>query len=81
MTDSIHSCGYFCKNPACILAQRDELVEKYIAQPATLKGHEIAQVVNALREVALEYHGSEQLRERIAHIVVPLLQAAQPAAS
>ena len=33
MTDLIHSCGYFCLNPACIIAQRDELVAKYIAQP------------------------------------------------
>ena len=47
-----------------------------------LKDHEIAQVVNTLRDVALQFHGAQQLRERIAHIVVPLLknapQAAQP---
>ena len=25
--DEIHSCGYFCDKPACIKAQRDELVK------------------------------------------------------
>ena len=30
MTD-IHSCSYYCTNPACIKAQRDELREKYHA--------------------------------------------------
>lgn len=33
MTDSIHSCGYHCRIPACVLAQRDELVSMYVAQP------------------------------------------------
>jgi hypothetical protein len=26
--DSIHSCSYYCTKPACVLAQRDELVKK-----------------------------------------------------
>jgi hypothetical protein len=28
MTDTIHSCSYYCQIPACIKAQRDELREK-----------------------------------------------------
>lgn len=35
MNDDIHSCSYYCQRPACIKAQRDELVRKYVeAQPA-----------------------------------------------
>ena len=30
MTDDIHSCSYYCDRPACIKAQRDELVRKYV---------------------------------------------------
>lgn len=29
MTD-IHSCSYYCSNPACIKAQRDSLRSKYV---------------------------------------------------
>jgi hypothetical protein len=29
--EDIHSCGYHCQIPACIKAQRDELVRKYVA--------------------------------------------------
>lgn len=39
-----------------------------------VKDHEIAHTVNALRDVALEYAHTAQLRERIAHIIVPLLK-------
>lgn len=28
MTDHIHSCGYHCIVPACVLAQRDELRDR-----------------------------------------------------
>ena len=28
MTDTIHSCSYYCHIPACIKAQRDELRDK-----------------------------------------------------
>ena len=31
MDDSIHSCSYYCTNPACIKAQRDELRGKLFA--------------------------------------------------
>lgn len=39
-----------------------------------MKDHEIAQLVNALRDCAVEYHDAQQLRERIAALVVPALR-------
>jgi hypothetical protein len=38
------------------------------------KDHQIAQTVNALATVAREYGDTQQLRERIAQIIVPLLK-------
>jgi hypothetical protein len=46
-----------------------------LTQPTTvqpLKDHEIAKLVNDLRDVAKEFHGHQSLRERIAHLVLPL---------
>ena len=43
-----------------------------------IKDHEIAAAVNALRDIAVKYHASGQLREQIAALIVPLLRAAQP---
>lgn len=40
--------------------------------PAAPKDHEIRELVNKLTEVARDYHATEQLRERIAGLVVPL---------
>lgn len=42
-----------------------------------MKDHEIAQVVNTLRDLALQYHSHQSLRERIAYVIVPLLRAVQ----
>lgn len=41
------------------------------AQPApvVLKDHQIRELVNQLRDIAIEYHGTQQLRERIALVV------------
>lgn len=39
-----------------------------------LKDHEIAIVVNELRRIALDYGGSQQLREHIAHYIKPILR-------
>ena len=46
-----------------------------VAQAEPLKDGEIAKVVNDLRDVALKFHNTQQLRERISQIVVPLLQS------
>ena len=43
---------------------------------SVLKDHQIAALVNELRDIAVQYHGTQQLRERIAHVVVPVLRAA-----
>lgn len=41
------------------------------AQPATVvpKDHQIRELVNQLRDIAIEYHGTQQLRERIARVL------------
>lgn len=49
------------------------------AAPAVWKDHNTAKMVNDLRDVAIKYHGSQQLRERVARIVRPLA-APQPEA-
>lgn len=43
-----------------------------------MKDHAIADTVNKIRDVALEFHAHGSLRERIAGIVVPLLKPAAP---
>ncbi|EGI6423635.1 DUF551 domain-containing protein, partial [Salmonella enterica subsp. enterica serovar Cubana] len=34
-----------------------------------MKDHQIRELVNDLRDIAVEYHGTQQLRERIARTV------------
>lgn len=34
-----------------------------------MKDHEIRELVNQIRDIAIEYHGTQQLRERIAHAI------------
>ena len=43
----------------------------YAAPPSTaaMKDHQIRELVNELRDIAVEYHGTQQLRERIARTV------------
>ncbi|MDT8624872.1 hypothetical protein RRW91_17505 [Klebsiella grimontii] len=47
------------------------------AQPApvVLKDHQIRELVNQLRDVAIKYHGAGQLREQIARVVRAAFQA------
>jgi hypothetical protein len=46
-----------------------------------MKDHEIAQLVNRLRDIAVKYHAAQQLREQIAievrRAIAPLLQDAR----
>lgn len=37
--------------------------------PVMMKDHQTRELVNSLRDIAIEYHGTQQLRERIAHVV------------
>lgn len=39
-----------------------------------LKDHEVAHTVNVLAEIARDYAGTQQLRERIAQALVPILK-------
>lgn len=44
--------------------------------PVAMKDHQIRELVNDLRDIAIEYHGTQQLRERIARTVrTAMLQA------
>lgn len=47
--------------------------------PVAMKDHQIRDLVNELRDIAVEYYGSQQLRERIAKTVrAAMLQGAEP---
>lgn len=47
-----------------------------VPAPDALDDRKIADTVNQLRDIAIQFHGAQQLRERIAHVVVPLLKVA-----
>lgn len=42
-----------------------------------LKDHEVRTVVNEVRRLALEYGGSQQLRDRLASYLAPILKGQQ----
>ncbi|MBU9200201.1 hypothetical protein KTD31_02120 [Burkholderia multivorans] len=44
-----------------------------------LKDHEIRELVNQLRDTAILFHNTQQLRERISHIVHATLGTREPA--
>ncbi|MEN4502704.1 MULTISPECIES: hypothetical protein [Enterobacter cloacae complex] len=47
--------------------------------PVAMKDHQIRDLVNELRDIAVEYYGTQQLRERIAKTVrAAMLQGAEP---
>ncbi|MGM8775851.1 hypothetical protein ACS6L5_00760 [Enterobacter hormaechei subsp. oharae] len=44
-----------------------------------MKDHQIRELVNELRDIAVQYHGTQQLRERIARTIrAAMLQGAEP---
>lgn len=46
--------------------------------PVSMKDHQIRELVNELRDIAVEYHGTQQLRERIARTIrAAMLQGAE----
>lgn len=50
--------------------------------PVSMKDHQIRELVNELRDIAVEYHGTQQLRERIARTIrAAMLQGAENAES
>ncbi|CAM6775619.1 TPA: hypothetical protein ACF26G_000051 [Klebsiella pneumoniae] len=44
-------------------------VYRHAQQPVVPKDHQIRELVNQLRDIAIEYHGTQQLRERIARVL------------
>lgn len=46
--------------------------------PVVLKDHQVRELVNALRDIAVEYHGTQQLRERIARTVRAAMLQTEP---
>ncbi|EON13115.1 hypothetical protein [Pandoraea sp. SD6-2] len=44
----------------------------------TFDAHEVAMLVNLLRDTAIEFRDAQQLRARIAEIIVPLFEPAAP---
>ena len=55
-----------------------KVIPLYTAPPApiAMKDHQIRELVNDLRDIAIKYHGAQQLRERIARTVrAAMLQA------
>jgi hypothetical protein len=48
--EDIHSCGYHCQIPACIKAQRDELVDKFVKDTADLAVHMFKHYVEGWNE-------------------------------
>lgn len=48
--------------------------ERGVSVDTALDDHQIALIVNQLRDTAIDYHSTQQLRDRIAHIIVPYLR-------
>ena len=63
-----------------IFESREELLEAWNTRTneQELKDHEIAQIVNNLRDIAVQYHNYECLREKIAGVIVPALKTTCP---
>lgn len=58
----------------------DDMVNSYLSEqpsaPASVPGHVIRDVVNKLRDTAIQYHATGQLRERMREAIEPLLAPA-----
>lgn len=55
-------------------------VTTYQPLPVVLKEHQIRELVNKLRDIAIEYHGTQQLREHIACVIRTAISAVAPPA-
>ncbi len=45
-----------------------------LAQMVAVDDRKVADTVNELQHIAIKFHDAQQLRERIAHVIVPLLK-------
>lgn len=72
--------GYIDTLNAYHLSRQKELLYTAPPAPVSMKDHQIRELVNELRDIAVEYHGTQQLRERIARTIrAAMLQGAEPA--
>ena len=55
-------------------------VTTYQPLPVVLKEHQIRELVNKLRDIAIEYHGTQQSREHIACVIRTAMSAVAPPA-
>lgn len=70
-----------CELPGAECETLKDVVPLYTTPPApvAMKDHQIRDLVNELRDIAVEYYGTQQLRERIAKTVrAAMLQGAEP---
>lgn len=69
--DEVDACrAEFLKNCASVKSSTDAgCVTNTRSNCASVKDHQIRELVNELRDIAVEYHGTQQLRERIARTV------------
>jgi hypothetical protein len=60
--------------------RQSDVIPVYAAPPApvAMKDHQIRELVNELRDIAVEYHGTQQLRERIARTVRAAMLQSEP---
>lgn len=58
--------------PADLAQRLTQAVRRAPAAPSAWKDNDTAKLVNDLRDCAVQYHATAQLRERIAHLVRPL---------
>lgn len=65
------AAGFSIQHKNGLIRFAHALLDKYAPQ-ANQKPHEVADLVNRLRDIAVKHHGSQQLRERIAHEIRPL---------
>ncbi|VAK67514.1 DUF3850 domain-containing protein [Enterobacter hormaechei] len=78
--------GYFISVTVTHVADLGQWMPGYVLlsvappAPVAMKDHQIRDLVNELRDIAVEYYGTQQLRERIAKTVrAAMLQGAGPA--
>ena len=62
-----------------VMHEAADRIEALTRPETPLKDHQIAQTVNAVRDVAIKFHDHQSLRERIAEVLVPALQQPAPA--
>ena len=77
--DQLTTDGNYVANAEGILGLHSTPLYTAPPAPELMKDHQIRELVNDLRDIAIEYHGTQQLRERIARIVrAAMLQGSQP---